>query len=146
MDQDQEHLKLLSIFHYVVAALVAMFACLPLIHFFMGVGMLLGWMEPSQSPSERFPLMIMGWFMVLFAGFFVAAGWALAICTAMAGKYLAERKSYNFCLVVAAVLCLFMPFGTVLGVFTILVLVRPSVKAMFEGRAPELPTVAPVAP
>jgi hypothetical protein len=118
-----------------VAALVALFACLPLIHFFMGIGMLLGWMEPSQSSSEGFPLLMMGWFMVLFAGFFIAAGWGLAICTAMAGKYLAEHKRYNFCLVVAAVLCLFMPFGTVLGVFTILVLVRPSVKALFEGRA-----------
>ncbi len=114
---------------------MALFACLPLIHFFMGIGMLLGWMEPSQSSSEGFPLLMMGWFMVLFAGFFIAAGWGLAICTAMAGKYLAEHKRYNFCLVVAAVLCLFMPFGTVLGVFTILVLVRPSVKALFEGRA-----------
>ncbi len=27
--------------------------------------------------------------------------------------------------------CLFMPFGTVLGVLTIIVLMRPSVKALF---------------
>jgi hypothetical protein len=33
---------------------------------------------------------------------------------------------------VAALCCAFFPFGTVLGVFTILVLVRPSVKALFE--------------
>jgi hypothetical protein len=35
----------------------------------------------------------------------------------------------------AAVECLFIPFGTVLGVFTILVLQRPTVKAMFSERS-----------
>jgi hypothetical protein len=34
---------------------------------------------------------------------------------------------------VAALSCAFMPFGTVLGVFTIVVLVRPSVKQLFES-------------
>jgi len=40
-----------------------------------------------------------------------------------------------FCLIVAGIICIFMPLGTILGVFTIIVLVRPSVKAMFEGQA-----------
>jgi len=31
----------------------------------------------------------------------------------------------------AGVECMFMPFGTVLGVFTIIVLMRPSVKEIF---------------
>jgi hypothetical protein len=43
---------------------------------------------------------------------------------------------YIFCLVIAAVECIFMPFGTVLGVFTIIVLQRPTVKAMFRGQSP----------
>ena len=32
MNQDEEHLRLLSIFHYVCAGLSAFFACIPLIH------------------------------------------------------------------------------------------------------------------
>jgi hypothetical protein len=32
----------------------------------------------------------------------------------------------------ACVECIFIPFGTVLGAFTILVLMRPSVKEMFD--------------
>jgi hypothetical protein len=36
----------------------------------------------------------------------------------------------------AGVACLFMPFGTVLGIFTIIVLVRPQVKALFDTMAP----------
>jgi hypothetical protein len=34
---------------------------------------------------------------------------------------------------VAAIACMFMPFGTVLGVFTIIVLMRPSVKELFAA-------------
>ena len=40
-----------------------------------------------------------------------------------------------YCLVVAAVECIFMPFGTVLGVFTIIVLMRPGVKERFGVEA-----------
>ena len=69
---------------------------------------------------------------------FFLTGWTLAVAMAIAGRKLAVRRSYTYCLVVAGIECLFMPFGTVLGVFTIIVLIRPSVKALFEppGAAP----------
>jgi hypothetical protein len=38
-----------------------------------------------------------------------------------------------FCLVMAGIQCIFMPFGTVLGVFTIIVLMRNSVKEAFTA-------------
>lgn len=49
----------------------------------------------------------------------------------LAGRALAQRRRYTFCLVIAGVACMFMPFGTVLGVFTIIVLLRDSVKELF---------------
>ena len=52
---------------------------------------------------------------------------------ALAGRSLARHRRYTFCLVVAAILCLFVPFGTLLGVFTIIVLVRSTVRARFLG-------------
>ena len=55
------------------------------------------------------------------------------VCLALAGRYLLQRTHYTFCLVVAAIACLLMPFGTALGIFTIIVLMRPSVREMFEG-------------
>lgn len=33
--KDLEHLRLLSIFHYVVGGLIALFACFPIIHLMM---------------------------------------------------------------------------------------------------------------
>jgi hypothetical protein len=60
-------------------------------------------------------------------------GWTLAVCMIIAGRFLAKRTHYMYCLVVAAISCIFFPFGTVLGVFTIIVLLRSSVKALFTA-------------
>jgi hypothetical protein len=37
-----------------------------------------------------------------------------------------------FCIVAACIACLQQPFGTILGVFSIIVLMRPSVKTAFQ--------------
>ena len=58
---------------------------------------------------------------------------------AIAGRSLAMRKRYMFALVVACVECIFMPFGTVLGVFTIIALSRESVKALFSAETARVP-------
>jgi hypothetical protein len=52
-----------------------------------------------------------------------------------AGIFLGRRKHYTFCLVMGCIECVFFPFGTALGVFTILVLVRESVKQLFGKTA-----------
>jgi len=64
-----------------------------------------------------------------------------AVCLALAGRFLAQRRRYYYCLVMAGIACMFMPFGTVLGVFTIIVLLRESVKELFgEGEAAAVQT------
>ena len=68
-----------------------------------------------------------------FASIAVIGGWTLAACIVTAGRFLAHRRHYLFCLVMAGIECVLMPFGTVLGVFTILVLVRESVKEVFSA-------------
>ena len=45
-------------------------------------------------------------------------------------------KTSRFFLVVAAINCLHMPLGTVLGVFTIIVLIRQSVVELYEYSPP----------
>jgi hypothetical protein len=62
--------------------------------------------------------------------------WTCGALFAWAGRRLGQRRSYTFCFIVACILCLFMPLGTVLGVFTILLLVQPRVKATFDDRTP----------
>ena len=67
---------------------------------------------------------------------FIVVAWTVVILLLVAAARLRRRTSRTFCMVVAGISCLFMPIGTVLGVFTIIVLARPTVKALFESNAP----------
>jgi hypothetical protein len=136
MKQDEEHLRLLSIFHYVVAGLAALFALFPIFHLIFGIFMILAPQKFGGHGQEQPPLALMGWFFVIFASMFITLGWTIAALILTTGRFLARRRHYTFCLVMAGMECLFMPFGTVLGVFTILVLVRESVKQLFGANLP----------
>jgi hypothetical protein len=133
MNQDEQHLRLLSIFHYVTAGLAGLFALFPLIHLVMGLVMILA-PEKFSSAGEPPPAWL-GWLFVVMASLFILLGWTFAGFVFAAGRFLAKRKRYLFCLVMAGIECMFMPFGTVLGVFTIIVLSRDPVKRLF-GQAP----------
>ncbi len=128
MNQDQEHLRLLSIFHYVVGGIMALFACFPVIHLIVGII----FVAVPQSKGN-FPGAIVGLVFILSSVFVILFGWTLAILFICAGGFLAKRKHYTFCLVIASIGCMFTPFGTVLGVFTIIVLARPTVKELFAA-------------
>ena len=54
-----------------------------------------------------------------------------------AGRSIKRRKRHAFCLVVAGLSCFFMPFGTILGVFSLIVLNRPSIKLLFAAESPK---------
>ncbi|QNR98221.1 hypothetical protein ICJ04_04725 [Stenotrophomonas sp. 169] len=134
--QDADHLRLLSIFHYIVAGITALCSLIPVIHLVMGLAIVTGKLPmESQQGNEPFDPRLFGWFFVAFAGTFIVGGLTLAGFIAYAGRCLAQRRRHLLCMVVAGIACCFMPFGTVLGVFTLIVLLRPSVKAAF-GVAP----------
>ena len=133
-ETDQQHLKLLSIFHYVVGGICYVFGFFPIFHLFMGTLMVSGAMGSEQG-NDAAALRIIGCFFILFPLVFMLCTWTLATLIIVTAKKLASRLSYNFCLVIAAIECIFMPFGTVLGGFTIILLVKPEVKALFDDGA-----------
>jgi hypothetical protein len=135
MNDDEQHLRLLSIFHYVVGALIAFFACVPIIHLVIGILLLvapqvLEGPHPRQQMPPGMPV-FMGVMFTVIPAILIVFGWCFAACVIVAGRSLARHRRYTFCLVMAGFLCFFMPFRTVLGVFTIIVLMRPSVKWLF---------------
>jgi len=130
MTQDEQYLDVLAIFHYVIGGLVALFSCFPLIYVALGVALVLGLLDGENGPPA-----IAGWFFILIPAIFILAGWTLAGCVIAAGRKLQQRKSHTFCLVVAGVECIFMPFGTVLGVLTILVLLKEPIRQLFAARS-----------
>ena len=125
---DEKQLKLLSIFHYITGAVAGLFACFPILHLVVGIVVLTKpEMLGSQVPPPAF-----GWMFVIMAGIFILLGWIYAIGLIVAGKFLVRRKHHLFCMIIAGFSCLFFPLGTALGVFTLVVLLRPSVKELFE--------------
>src|SRR3989442_15961022 len=137
MTKDEENLKLLSIFHYVVAGLGGLFSLFPLMYVGMGALMLCGKFDAAHADPMAQP---MGWVLVAIGTILFVMGLVFVVCVALAGRYLSHHRRYTYCLVMAAVACTFMPFGTVLGVFTIIVLQRESVRQLF-GRTPSSPPV-----
>lgn len=123
--KNQEQLRILSICHYVVAGMAALGGCFPIIHLSLGIAMVSGAMGSGRNAPPAF----MGWFFVAFASLFMLGFWTMAVLLFIAGRNLARYTRRTFCFAIA---CLQVPIGTALGVFTIIVLSRPSVKAMFE--------------
>ena len=128
-NQDVEQLRILSILHYVVAGFLALLSLVPTLHIAMGIAIVTGAFEgadPSGPPPALF-----GWMFIIIPAVMMVCGLALAACIAAAGRRLQQNRSYTFCLIVAAVQCVFMPLGTLLGVCTLIVLMRPTVKERF---------------
>ncbi len=132
-DTDEQHLRLLAIFHYVVAGITFLYACLGFV--FIGFGVAMATHPEAFTDQKGPPPEPVLWLMFAMGVGWVVLATALAVCVFLAGRYLNQRRRYLFCMVVAAVQCAFMPFGTVLGVFTIVVLIRPTVKALFQSAA-----------
>ncbi len=133
MNQDREHLRLLAIFHYVVAGLAALFSLFPLLYITMGAVFIFAARHGTAKPGEDLPPEFLGWIFAVLGSLLFLTGIAMAICILIAGRSLALRKRYLFALVMGCIECLFIPFGTILGVFTIVVLSRESVKVLFSA-------------
>jgi hypothetical protein len=131
---DEEHLKLLSLGYVISAAMTAFVELFALLYVTLGVSVAtIVARKPQEpgNPEQGFPAAI-GW-IIAVAGL----GLFLVIATLAAAKLRAaycikKRKSRTFCMVIAAICCLGVPYGTALGVLTFMVLGRASVVRMFQ--------------
>ena len=139
MNQDAEHLRLLSIFHYVVAGVAAVCSFFPLIYTAVGFVFVALSHHPPTNPTQEPPPAALGWAFVGLGIFLFLLGAAFALVLVFAGRSLSRRRRYWFAFVVACIECIFIPFGTILGVFTIIVLSRESVKTLFSTETTQAP-------
>jgi hypothetical protein len=127
---DGEHLKLLSIFHFVGfgLAVLGLFASLAGMAMFSAIGNnpAMWQNQPNPPPAEVFGAakLIYG-VMALWTG-------GSAVLNLLAGIFLRARRHRVFVLIVGGLNCLHIPLGTVLGVFTLVVLLRDSVRPLFD--------------
>jgi hypothetical protein len=176
--RDAEHIKLLSIFHYVYAGLLAIGTLWPLIYVAMGLmfvslpmsatsgpppptvgispatpaspatappstggsssapaspsaGSLSHGSTSTSSPAEvkMFGWMFFGIGVVMALGFLV-----MATMNFLCGRFMSARRHRVFILVISGLNAMVFPIGTALGVFTFIVMLRPSVEGLFDGK------------
>jgi len=123
---DENNLRLLSIFHDVYAGLLSLFMLFSSIYVVLGAVMMAA-PDPGVGDAK-----IGGGIMMAFGLVLLAVIGAKVLLLVMAGRSLVARKAHTLCVVAAVLSCLMMPFGTVLGVFTLIVLFKPHVKAEFD--------------
>jgi hypothetical protein len=141
--RDNEHIKLLTIFHYVMSGLYTLGACLSSLYvlmafFFMRIPMTPppGSGRTGPTPQDLKMLEMMSWMWGIMGGIGGLISISMAIASFMSGKYLSSRTRPTFIFIVACIQCIAFPMGTALGIFTILVLQRPSVRNSF-GQPPQ---------
>jgi hypothetical protein len=138
---DLEHLRLLGIGFYVYAGISLLFGLLPIIHLTLGLAMISGkasFLFPAPGAGAAGPDAAFAWMFVVIGALGVAMGMTFAVLNLVVARKLGARHHRVFCIVVGAIDCINVPLGTLLGVFAILVLSRPSVRALF-GEAPDVP-------
>lgn len=125
---DDDNLRLLRIGYFISAGLTAFASILLFLYtvFFSFV-----FMQISKSPGAAGVPASVGRIVAAFGVLFVLLVIAFAVLQFLTGQRLKERRSRTFCLVIAAITCLSIPYGTFLGVCTLLVLLRPSVQRSF---------------
>jgi hypothetical protein len=137
MEKDLAHLKLLGIFHYIWGAL-SLIGAICIGAYFVVIGIVL--MNNPQSLSSSDDSGTAG----MVGGIMIGAGVVLflivvvyGILTLMAGgKYRKHQGGYWFCFILAIVTLVIggIP-GIALGIFSLIVLSRESVKAVFKGQS-----------
>ena len=130
--RDNEHLRLLSIFHFVIGGLALLVLPLLVMHFVFFITVIA---NAEAWPEGKAPPIPHGMIGLMIAMYLVIGLITLALggINILSGWFLRRKTHRVFSFVVAGLDCLQVPYGTILGVFTILVLTRPSVQRIYEA-------------
>jgi len=132
--RDREHLKLLSIFHCVFGGLALLGIVFLCVHYFIMHAVFSNpdmWKSQREAIPPKAFLDAFIWF-YLFMGVILFAGVVLNV---LSGLFLWQKRHRFFSMIIGGLNCLQIPFGTALGVFTIIVLSRDSVRGLYSGQA-----------
>lgn len=126
-------MRILGIFHFVAAGVAFLGVGLLYMHYTTIHALLAEPIplknQPGSGPSTEDFFGIFKWFYLMIGTLAVAGGFG----NLLSGLLIVRRKLRIFSLIMAAVNCVMVPFGTVLGVFTMVVLLRPSVREVYAA-------------
>jgi len=127
-----EHLRMLSIFHFISAGLAfvgVIFASFYAIIFQTIFTRPEIWAKAKDGPPPPEVMWIFRWIIGIILI------WCLisSVGNLLSGLYLRARRHHTFSMVMAGLNCLHVPVGTALGIFTFIVLGRDSVRKLYEA-------------
>ncbi len=95
--------------------------------------------------KDTFVATLLGFVFATLGSPAVLTGWTMGAATIYSGRCIMKRRRRMLSLVMAGIMCVFFPFGTALGVFTLVLLMRPSVTELYgeANRRTALETYAP---
>jgi hypothetical protein len=173
--QDEDHLRLLTLFFRIYGGLSALGALFSIVYIGLGIAMIArpmafadhnrpaappsmsspnfpaappGFDDPPHPPvmddrgNSPFPsemtqtrrtndIPTAGGILLAFGvGIFLIVG-AVSVLSFLAANWIRDRIKWTAVIVCSAILCLNIPVGAALGIFTIIVLNRPSVRSLF---------------
>lgn len=128
MDSPEKNtLHTLAILHYIMAGLIALAACIPIIHLTVGLSIIVGGIAENEPG-----LGVVGALFTVIAVVFILIGWGIAFYIFKSAQKLDNQTNLQSCTIASGILCIFIPLGTVLGVITLAKLQEESVKKLFD--------------
>ena len=128
--QDSDMLSIVSIFHFVLGGFQMLFSLIGFIYVAMGILMASGQMDSTNGnppPAE------LGWVFGGIGVVFVLIFITIGLLTIKTGKNIRKRKNRTFCIVMDSILCMMMPFGTIVGIFGLVLLTKQGSVEEFGG-------------
>ncbi len=134
----KDRLRLLEIAYYIAGTVTIFFVSFLLIHFsiflFMGLNPqffdhAVGANDHQATPPPPPAFFLVGANVI---GLIILLGWTFGGLQIYAGRCLKHRRNSLLILIVASVECLFIPWGTFLGVSTFMIMQRPGVHSLFS--------------
>ena len=128
---NSQMLDLISIFHYVLAALMYLKGAMAFV--LMGIGSIvtIGILADRPADMEE-GLVVVGLIFFMVPMIFLTVSWTAATLVLFAGRRIAKRTNLTYCQIVAGLECLCVPFGTILGIFSLITLTKPEIKETFD--------------
>ena len=132
--EDLARLRRLARLYYLLFGVLALCASYPLRYTFLGLCLLYApdWVDHAADMDSR-----LGVVLIILSLVVTGIGWTCILPILLAGRGLARQQRYGLCRMVALVLYLLIPFGTMLAIQTNRILAEPAVKRRFLEGPPE---------
>jgi hypothetical protein len=136
--KDEEHLRYLVIGNYVYAA----FHAIALVAMIGVVLLVSGAFAFGQPPIKAEDLPIAGAVGVFVAIVAISIPLISTVLQFLLARFLEQRKHHTYCFVISILNCLSVPIGTILGVLTLVVMMRPTVQNLFAQQRAQIDAAA----